>query len=234
MSEIHFQSDGYRISGNLFVPENTASKGAFLFIQGWTGNQNTRAAQAVTELGYTTMTYDMRGNKTSEGNIEDFSRADFIKDAEVAYDYLRQQVGEKALIGVVGSSFGGYTAAILSSTRPVHCLSLRVPANYPDERHRDPHAAQMGPALHEWRAKVLGADASMALRAIHQFTGKVQIIEAGADAIVASQTPQNYAHAIADKSLLKYEIMPDAPHGLDTDDLARDYTDRLTTWIKNL
>src|SRR5579864_5720220 len=105
MSKISFTSDGYKLVGNLFIAGQPKEL-VFLFIQGWTGHQNIEAAQALTKLGYTTMTYDMRGNRESEGNLAEFTRADFIKDATIAYDYLKQQIGKDTRIGVVGSSFG--------------------------------------------------------------------------------------------------------------------------------
>lgn len=230
MEEITFRSDGYKLAGHLLTPQDGHGHDAFLFIQGWTGNQNIHAAKALSERGFVSMTYDMRGNKTSEGNLDTFSRNDFLRDAEVAYDHLRQRVGEKSLISVVGSSFGSYTAAILSARRPVHSLSLRVPADYQDEGSDAPHAAQMNPAMRQWRTKQRGYTETEALRSIHDFNGRVQIIEAGADDIVDSQTPRNYAAAVANQALLTYEIMPDAPHGLDSDQLRNDYTARLVEW----
>ena len=54
---------------------------------------------------------------------------------------------DPAAIAVVGSSYGGYLAAILTSLRPVRWLALRAPAIYKDaawdfpsaELHADPH-----------------------------------------------------------------------------------------------
>jgi alpha/beta superfamily hydrolase len=234
MSKITFGSDGYTLAGNLFIPKNGAIVGAFLFIQGWTGHQNVIAAKAMAELGYTTMTYDMRGNGDSEGNIADFSRADFIKDAGAAYDFLRQQVDTTTPIGVVGSSFGSYTAVMLSSERDVSHLSLRVPANYPDEGYDRPQLAQITQDNKKWRKQKLNFKENRALAIIHEFKGKVQIIEAGADETVASQTPHNYAGAIVDSSLLTYEIVSDAPHRLADARLRQDYSSRLVDWVKNL
>jgi dienelactone hydrolase len=233
MHKITFESDGYALSGHMFVPEHYPKPGAFLFIQGWTGRQNLIAAGATAELGYTTMTYDMRGNGDSEGNLEEFSRADFVHDATVAYDILRRQVGNKAWIGVVGSSFGGYTAAMLSAERDVHCIAMRVPANYPDEQYDEPQAAQMTTAMREWRSQPCDYTESRALAAIHNFSGELLIVEAGADDIVHAQTPRNYADALGDESRLTYKIMENAPHGLDTDELNREYTSILTSWIKH-
>jgi esterase/lipase len=232
MTKITFTSDNYRLAGNLFVT-NKPKKLAFLLIQGWTGHQNILAAQALTKLGYTTMTYDMRGNRESEGNLAEFTRADFINDAMVAFDYLNQQVGPGTKIGVIGSSFGSYTAVLLSAKRDVYCLSLRVPASYPDEGFDEPQLAQSAnDELTEWRMQKLDYTQNHAFKALHNFSGKVQIIEAEKDDLVPAQAPQNYAEAVSDKSNLTYEVVPAAPHRLANEQLHEDYERRLIAWVK--
>jgi dienelactone hydrolase len=234
MSRVSFVSDGYKLAGNLFVA-NQPKNLAFLFIQGWTGHQNVEAAQALTKLGFTTMTYDMRGNRESEGNLAEFTRADFIKDATAAYDYFREQVGDDIPIGVVGGSFGSYTAVLLSETREVYCLSLRVPASYPDEGFDEPQLAQADTdGLTEWRKQKLDYNQNHAFAVLHEFKGRVQIIEAEADDLVPSQAPKNYADAIVDKVQLTYEVVPDAPHRLASPALQADYEKRLTAWVTML
>lgn len=236
MSKIHFTSSGHKLAGNVFYPQGEPKKLAFLFIQGWTGHQNIAAAQALAKLGHFTMTYDMRGNGESEGNIADFSRADFIRDATVAYDYLKQQAGADVRIGVIGSSFGSYTAVLLSEKRNIFCLSLRVPANYPDEGFNEPQQTQYSGSndFHEWRKRKLAYNENHALIALHSFEGQVQIIEAGNDERVNSQVPKNYADAITDKTKLAYEVMQNAPHRLATPELQADYEKRLTAWVSKL
>jgi esterase/lipase len=234
MAKINFISNGFTLSGNVFKGAESA-KLAFLFIQGWMGHQNILAAQKLASMGFTSMTYDMRGNGESDGNLADFSRADFISDAVNAYDYLKLQAGNGIKIGVVGSSFGSYTAVLLSGEREVECLSLRVPATYPDEGFTDPHLPQVGSeALHAWRRKEQGYEENRAFRALHAFTGDVQIVEAGDDEVVPHQAPQNYANALADKGKLDYVIMTGAPHSLVNDKLQHEYEQLLAGWVKSL
>jgi esterase/lipase len=234
MSTIHFTSHGYKLAGNIFQAGGQSKQLAFLFIQGWQGHQNTQAAQRLADLGFTSMTYDMRGNRDSEGNLADFSRADFVSDAVHAYDHLKTHLGKDAGIGVVGSSFGSYTAVMLSTKREVCCLSLRVPASYPDEGFDEPQLAHAGSdALHTWREKELSYNENRAFKALHDFSGPVQIIEAGADEVVTRQAPQNYAHALAAKTRLSYSIMRNAPHSLVDDQLQYEYEQLLTAWVKS-
>ena len=231
MSSISFISDGEKISGNLFLAKKPL-KFAFLLIQGWTGRQNMEAAQSLADLGFTSMTYDMRGNGDSQGDISALSRADFLRDATIAYDFLKQQVGEQTQIGVVGSSFGSYTAVLLSQQRQVAALSLRVPANYPDEGFNEPHLAhKYAPQdFAEWRKKKYTYTENFALAALHDFGGKVQIVESGADETVTHQVVESYVDAVQDKQLLSYSIMEDAPHSLVNEQLQQEYVGLLARW----
>lgn len=229
MAEITFTSDGDKITGNLFPGKS--ARFAFLLIQGWMGHQNVTAAQALADLGFTSMTYDMRGNGESEGNLEELSRADFINDAVVAYDFLRQQLNGQQMIGVVGSSFGSYTSVLLSERRPVVCMSLRVPASYPDEGFDEPQLAQIG-TNNDWRNQILNYSGNRAFSALHNFKGKIQVIEADADEVVPHQAVENYANAVTDKIQLEYAVMKDAPHGLKNEQLSNQYVRLLTGWAK--
>ena len=62
------------------------------------------------------------------------TREDNLRDVLAAYDVL---VGHPAVdpgaMAIIGSSYGGYLAALLSALRPVRWLALRAPALYRDE-----------------------------------------------------------------------------------------------------
>lgn len=230
--KISFQSQGYKLSGHLFVAQNPQPL-AFLLIQGWTGHQNVEAAKALAAQGFTSMTYDMHGNGDSEGDIAAFSRAEFIADAIIAYDYFKEQLNPDTAIGIVGSSFGSYTALLLSQARPVACLSLRVPANYPDEGYDSPQLPQIkSPELTAWRNTPHDYSGNYALAALHNFAGPVQLIEADRDEIIPHQAVQNYADAVANNEKLQYDTLRDAPHRLENSRLRVEYTELLLAWAK--
>jgi uncharacterized protein len=236
MQPITFTSHGDTVSGNLFLPGTQATtKLAFLFLHGWRGRQNIGAARALAGIGFTCLTYDMRGNGQSEGDMAKLTKAEFLDDAAIAYDYLKQQIGEETSIGAVGSSFGSYLSILLSELRDVRCLSLRVPANYPDDTFNQPELLTLPERAQfygEWRRRELGVNDNKALRALHGFNDPVQIIRAGSDEQLPEQTTQNFINAIADKNRLKYDIMNDAPHSLVNGRLQAEYESLLTAWAK--
>lgn len=232
MSDITFNVGEDRLHGNLFLPGSPQPL-AFLFIHGWMGHQNTRAAKELADLDYACLTYDMRGNRTSQGDINALTRADFLNDALAAYDFLAAQLEPGAQIGVVGSSFGSYLAILLTEHRRVSRLSLRVSADYPDEGFADqPLISQVGEgSLRAWREQIHSPAGSRALTALHQFDGNIQIVEAEADEQVPHQTLQNYAAAVTDPAKLQYDVMRDAPHSLKTAALSTEYCQLLTSWV---
>ena len=64
---------------------------------------------------------------------ESVTREDNMADLVAAYDFLaaHPQV-DRGAMGVVGSSYGGYLATLLTGLRPVNWLALRAPALYKD------------------------------------------------------------------------------------------------------
>ena len=89
---------------------------------------------AIAALGCICITFDLRGHVRHQAMRQTVTREDNLRDVLAAYDVL---VGHPAVdpmaIAIVGSSYGGYLAAILSSMRRVRWLALRVPALYRDE-----------------------------------------------------------------------------------------------------
>jgi esterase/lipase len=233
MQTIHFTSQGETSTGHLFQADpETKRPLAFLFIHGWTGHQNLEAAKALADLGFTSLTYGMRGNGESPGDIAKLSRADYLEDACAAYDYLKQQIGGSTAIGVVGSSFGSYLAVHLSQARPVTCLSLRVPANYPDAGFNQPQQPQIiGGKAKYWWEQTQNASQNQTPAILKDFNGSVQIIEAEKDEVVPHQTVANYLN-VANKTRLDYQVMPAAPHRLATPQLSAEYRQLLTSWVK--
>jgi len=217
------------------MPDGDRQQLAALFIHGWTGKSNDSAAAMLANHGFCAMTINLRGHNSSDGDIKAVSRRQSLADAVAAYDFLRQQLSPDVSIVAVGNSYGGYISALLSQERPLAALSLRVPANYPDEGFDQPQwgNGNDNPVVAKWRAQPLGPSKTRALRAIHNFQGRLQIFEAEYDERVHSQTPKNYRHAVADPSLLEYHLMRGWPHGLGDDaHRNKDFQSLLLVWLK--
>jgi len=130
---IEITVDASHIAGT-FVTPGTLIPGV-LFVHGWGGSQEQYLARArdVAALGCVCLTFDLRGHAQTRLQFETVSRADNLQDVLSAYDTLvRRRHVDPAAIAVVGSSYGGYLASILSSMRAVKWLALRAPALYID------------------------------------------------------------------------------------------------------
>jgi esterase/lipase len=228
--------DGQSLRGKLFTPAENKKNLAILFLHGWTGRPNVDAAKILAANGFTAMTFSLRGHNDSQGDINTLTRADFIRDTETAYDFFADKLPTGTPIFAAGSSFGSYLAAILSTSRPIAGLSLRVPANYPDEGWDEPQIVQAAgfdhPTVFKWRQQPLNFDATKPLRAVHDFSRPVQIIEAEKDELVPHETVQNYMDAITDKSQLEHHLMEGWPHSLGDDEQRnKQYQDILLNWL---
>src|SRR5262252_1043341 len=106
-------------------------------------------------------------------------REEGLRDVLAAYDFLAAQHNVDAdSIAVVGSSYGGYLAALLTALRPVKWLALRAPALYKDSDWKLPkYRLGSEQKLEVYRKQAVRPEESRALRACKAFTGDVLVVE---------------------------------------------------------
>ena len=152
-----------------------------------------------------------------------------------AYDYLvgQDQVDPSA-IAVVGTSYGGYLAALLTAVRPVNWLALRVPALYPDEHWDVPKAMLDRDLINAYRARFRTGREDKALAACEQFAGDVLIVESEQDDYVPHATISSYMSAFHNSNSLSYRILKGADHSLRDEGCRRAYNQLLLTWIEEM
>ncbi|HEX5447889.1 MAG TPA: alpha/beta fold hydrolase [Candidatus Saccharimonadales bacterium] len=234
---LEFEVDGLKLRGNFYGPAPPAKKLAVLFIHGWTGLPNDSAAEFLARHGYISMTFSLSGHNNSDGRLKDQTRQKSLKEVLAAYDFFKSKLPVGARVVSAGNSYGGYLATLLSTERPLAAIQMRVPANYPDARFSAQQLNQGSPDPDAmfWRQKELGPDVTRSLKALHNFNGEVQIIEAEADEHVPHQTVQNYVNAIVDKSKLDYHLMKDCSHSLGLDkERNRQYQQLTLDWLDKL
>ena len=175
--------DEEHIAGTIVTP-GTVVPGV-LFLHGWGGSQEQYLARAreIAALGCVSLTVDFRGHAATEGQRETVSREDNLQDALAAYDALvHRRAVDASAIAVVGSSYGGYLAAILTTLRPVKWLALRAPALYKDAGWELPkQQLNKDPELHAYRRRHIRPQDNRALRACAEFKGDVLIVESEHD-----------------------------------------------------
>ncbi len=225
--------DDQHIAGTLVTP-GTLIPGV-LFVHGWGGSQQqyVARARAVAALGCICLTFDLRGHAKTQAQKDTVSREDNLHDVLAAYDMLLRQRGvDASAIAVVGSSYGGYLAAILTALRPVRWLALRVPALYKDADWESPKG-QLRTLQHldEYRRMPIAAADSRALAACQAFRGHALVVESEHDTIIPPQVVANYREALHDAGSLTYRLMEGADHGLSAAPMQDGYTSLLVGWL---
>lgn len=235
--EFELGKKGQKIRGVLYLPDSNLKKIGILFLHGWTGKPNDRAAEMLASHGFYAMTFSMRGHNNSDGDIKKVSARDSLEDSKLAYDYFVSQIPKSTQVAVAGNSYGGYIASMLSGERKLTAVSMRAPASYLDYGFDLPRLGRGSedPKEFKWRhAKVHYSD-NKGYNQLHRFEGPVQIIEAELDELVPHQTVMNYADAVKDKTKLDYQFMKGWPHSLgDHPARNKEFQTIFLAWVKGL
>jgi len=233
---VYLRVESEHILGTLIMP-GTLIPGV-LFVHGWGGDQRQYVdrARELAALGCVCLTFDLRGHAQTKSRYETVSREEGLRDVLAAYDFLAAQHNVNAdSIAVVGSSYGGYLAALLTALRPVKWLALRAPALYKDSDWKLPkHRLGSEQKLELYRKQSVRPDESRALRACTVFTGDVLVVESERDIVIPHQVVVNYREACVSAKSLTYRIIPGADHALTGDACQRAYTSVLITWLTEM
>lgn len=121
---VEFLSDGLRLSGILSLPDDMRpgeKRPAFIVLHGFGSTKNAgnviNPVRMLSELGYATLRFDMRGCGESEGEPGRVICLDQVADTRNALGFLQDIPEiEAGKIGLLGSSFGAavavYTAGV--------------------------------------------------------------------------------------------------------------------------
>jgi pimeloyl-ACP methyl ester carboxylesterase len=234
--EVSITVDRQIIAGTFISAEKERLPGV-LFVHGWGASQEQclPQASAIAEVGCACLTFDLRGHGLTKDQRNRVSREHNLRDVIAGYDFLASRAEVNALaIGAVGTSYGAYLAAIVTSLRAVCHLALQAPAIY-----RDVDWAQPKIKLHEdpelalYRRRVVGPLDNRALRACAGYRGHVLIVECQYDAIVPHPVSESYAAAFIRSRTLRSRVIANADHALSEERWRREYTSILTTWLSD-
>ena len=223
------------IAGTLLAPEPRMP--GILFVHGWGGSQerDMQRGRHIAGLGCVCLTFDLRGHEKTQLQKQTVTRAHNLEDMLVAYDHLVQHPAtDPERIAVIGTSYGGYLATILTTLRPVRWLAMRVPALYWDHEWEVPKQRLNREQLMAYRQTLLGPRDNQALAACSTFTGDVLIVESEHDEHVPHTTIMNYRSSFRRAHSMTHRIIDGADHGLSTEHCQQAYTSILTAWISEM
>ncbi|MET1076492.1 MAG: alpha/beta fold hydrolase [Pseudomonas sp.] len=232
---IEIQVADEALAGTFLAPASKVP--GVLFVHGWGGSQQRDLARArgIAGLGCVCLTFDLRGHEGSLLQQAKVSREDNLRDILAAYDRLASHPGiDQAAIAVIGTSYGGYLAAILSTLRPVRWLALRVPALYRDEQWELPKRQLDKVDLAAYRRTRVLPTENRALAACVAFRGDVLLVESEQDEIVPHATLMSYRAAFQHTHSLTHRIVDGADHALSAEHCQHAYTSILVSWITEM
>jgi uncharacterized protein len=224
-----------RIQGTLLAPATVIP--GLLFVHGWGASQEQYLARAreITALGCICLTFDLRGHARDEPRHGSVSREDNLADVVAAYDVLAGQPAvDPSAIAVVGSSYGGYLAAILTSLRPVQWLGLRAPALYRDQDWSVAKRRLDRDELASYRRRRVLAAENRALAACAAFGGDVLVVESEHDDIVPHPTTASYLASFERARSITHRVLRGADHGLSNPVHQQEYTSLLVRWATEM
>jgi dienelactone hydrolase len=234
-SPVQLLVDGETLDGTMLEPRRLVP--GVLFVHGWGGNQqqDLELARRISRLGCICFTFDLRGHADTAAQRDTVTRAQNLADLVAAYDLLaaEESVDQKS-IGVIGASYGGYLAAILTGMRPVDWLGLRVPALYRDADWNRPKAKLEREDLNIYRQTFLSIESNRALRACAEFSGDVLIVESERDEIVPHPAVASYSAAFRRAHSLTYRVLDGADHELSDRSCRERYNRIVARWASEI
>ncbi|TXG77407.1 hypothetical protein E6P97_01740 [Patescibacteria group bacterium] len=185
----------------VLVSPNDDKEWCVLWLQGWTSTIEghlegiTRMSEA---SGVSFAMMDYAGHGTHPTPLNDSTRAQQFTECLAAYDELVTQ-GYQNII-VIGGSFGGYMAALLTGQRKPTATVLRAAAIYRDEEFELPSSqtARWDERFDDeitFRKSVTKDSPLAALDAIHAYDGPVWAMEHELDTVVPGNVIRAYFDA---------------------------------------
>ncbi len=224
-----------KLSGTLFVPQskNQNLLPSVVIFHGRGSNKKRYfdRAQSLAEKGFLTLVFDFRGCGESDGKFSNQTIAKGFEDALAGYDFLvSHKLCDKNQIGVLGGSFGGYQAALLTEKRPVSSLILAAPAIYQDEwwnavpEKMDPERK----ALYRQQADIRN---TKAIKVIKKYSGQILIVEHENDEVIPKRITKVYYENTINSSLREKQIIKEAPHALHDQKYLTQSSEIITSWF---
>ena len=234
--EVVIPVDGAETVQGALVAAPNALPGV-LIVHGWDSDQlhYQVRAEELAALGCVCLTFDLRGHGRREDVKASVSREDNLRDVLAAFDLLAHQPGVDAnAMALIGTSYGGYLAAIASGMRNVRWMALRVPALYPDARWNVPKEQLDRAEIRAYRSQVRAPDLDRALSACRVFRGDAFVAGSECDEVVPAPAIASYVRAFQDARSITHRMIEGADHGLSDERSQRSYDGLLSAWLTEM
>ncbi len=238
MQKVNFLSQGQRVDGVLFIPQNGERNPGVIFLHGATSNYNSYIARGeqLLEKGIASLAISFRGHGgTSEGTLDTISAQDNVYDAMGAYDFFVKQNGIDAeRIGICATSFSATLASDVSIERKVKSLIFRVPVAYTKEMM----TMKMEKLLVDENRvfnQLAGLEDTPIIQNIKKFNGSLLLIASENDSLIPIRIPEMIISSAIMIEKKELKIMKGVSHSLKTPGQHQEFTDLIIKWfVENL
>ena len=202
-------TDGRMLRGDHWQPEH-ARAGALILHGGGTSASKGLAPlrDMLFAQGIASTAFDFIGHGRSDGTLIGSSLAERSAAIDAVIAARRLQPGTLA---VIGFSMGGHLATLAAQRHGFAALGLVIAAAYSAGAAK----LKFGPDFAAAIRQPLSWQDSDAFAAVAEYRGRLQIISAGADAVVPAEIQQRYFEAGQQCASRHHEIIADSPHQLD-------------------
>ncbi len=234
MQKINFLSQGQRVDGVLFIPQNGKKNSGVIFLHGATSNYDSYIlrGEQLLEKGIASLAISFRGHGgTSEGTLNTISANDNVYDAISAYDFFAKQASvDSNRIGICATSFSATLASDVSIERKVKSLIFRVPAAYTKEMM----TMKMDKLLADENRifnQLAGLENTPIIQNISKFGGSLLVIASENDSLIPIRIPEMIISSATMTEKKELKIMKGVSHALKTPEQHQEFTDLLIKWF---
>ncbi|NCN03889.1 MAG: alpha/beta fold hydrolase [Candidatus Pacebacteria bacterium] len=211
----------------------TGKRPVILVLHGWTSSTRRfpERVEPLLKMGYVCVMFDMRGHGNTGYELANYSRKDHLDDCLAAFDYISKSGNvDNDNISVLGSSYGGYMAVLLTEKRPIKNLILLAPAQYQNEMFTKPQLTQDEKERRQYRLQHHTPEDNHALAVIHNFKGKILLIQPELDEQVPAQVASDYLQAM--NTNYTHKIIKGADHSFYNKDTNKQMISEVEKWFK--
>lgn len=224
---IEFKVGKNTLRGKLFVPEGKGPFPSVIFFHG-SGSQGEtffKAGPQLAQHGIVSFVFNFSGCGVSDGDFSEQKVEDGITDAQAGIEiFLAQKEVDKNRIGICGSSYGGFLAALFSSQYEFKSLMLIAPAAYSKNGLKMTHEE-----ADKERGNFYESDS---YKAVGKFTGAFFLIRCELDSVIPPLMPEEYSKSAKNANMKEEVVLRGAQHSLKTNPHVQQIgIDKMVEWF---
>lgn len=235
IKKIKIKINDQNLVGNLFIPENVSfPTSGVIFYHGLGSSQKGyfSRAEALDKEGIISLIFDLRGHGDSEGDCNKITIKDNLVDCLYTFDYFTslKEIDNKR-IGLCGSSYGGYLAAIVSFKRSVKSMVLRAPAIYQNRLWNTPLGKLPSEEIRRFKNEGK-LEKAKSILAISQFQGSLLIIKSEKDETIPKRVIDSYYQNSQKTKKKEIAVIKNATHSLENPKWNEEFIRLITNWFR--